>query len=143
MKNKPRAQKSLIVLSLCLSLVATPAQALNESTLDRFEQNGIYYYNPSGQATCRSTSTTLTGNTLQEKTWNFFISQGFNDAQTAGILGNAQIESTFSPTRASNTSYWGLFQWGGGRKTSIESTDIGNPAVHLRHFRRAENHAHH
>jgi len=84
-----------------------------------FDKNGIYYYNPSGNNGCVSISTTLRGNNVVEKTWNFFIGQGFNDAQVAGILGNIQIESGFSPTRSTSGSYWGIFQWGGGRRAAI------------------------
>ena len=56
-------------------------------------------------------STILPGNDTKEKMWNYFIGKGFNDAQTAGILGNAFGESGFIISRASNSSYWGLFQW--------------------------------
>ena len=98
-----------------------PTSALDDAMLDMFDQNGIYYYNPSGNNGCVSISTTLRGNNTIEKTWNFFIDQGFNDAQVSGILGNAQIESGFGLTRSSNGSYWGIFQWGGGRKDVLEA----------------------
>lgn len=112
-----------IIISSLITSLALPLSAFasipNESTLDMFNTNGIYYYNPDGNNECISTSTTLSGNTAAEKIWNFFINQGFNDAQVAGILGNAMVESGLSPTRASNSSYWGLFQWGGGRKDAL------------------------
>ncbi len=111
---------AIITLSLLLSSPAS-ARIPDEGTLDFFSENGIYYYNPDGYDECVSTSTTLTGNGAVEKAWNFFVSQGFNDAQTAGILGNAQAESSFVITRSSSGSYWGFFQWGGGRKTRLEA----------------------
>ena len=80
-----------IIISSLITSLALPLSAFastpNESTLDMFNTNGIYYYNPDGNNECISTSTTLSGNTAAEKIWNFFINQGFNDAQVAGILG--------------------------------------------------------
>ena len=103
-------------LIFCLPSFATIP---DESILDMFNSNGIYYYNPNGTDDCISTSTTLVGNTVEEKVWNFFINQGFNDAQTAGILGNAMTESGFDITRSSSGSFWGLFQWGGSRREAL------------------------
>lgn len=109
---------SILLITLVLS---SPLYAIDDSVLDMFDQNGIYYYNPDGDNGCVSTATTLKGNNTVEKVWNFFIEQGFNDAQVAGILGNAQAESGFSPTRSSSGSFWGIFQWGGGRKDNVQN----------------------
>ncbi|MCL1839688.1 phage tail tip lysozyme [Candidatus Saccharibacteria bacterium] len=106
------------VVLLC-SIIMPSVYALDDSTLDMFDQNGIYYYNPSGNNGCVSISTTLRGKDIIEKTWNFFIDQGFNDAQVSGILGNAKAESGFSPTRSLKGTYWGIFQWGGGRQAAL------------------------
>lgn len=117
-------KKRLIVLSLFLAMQPSLAFAKipTEETLDIYNQNGIYYYNPSGDENdCESTSTTLAGSSTVEKIWNFFTEHGFNDAQTAGIIGNAIVESNLEPTRSSNGSYWGIFQWGGGRKDAVFS----------------------
>lgn len=40
----------------------------------------------------------LTGNSNEEKCWNFFISQGFSEAATAGVMGNIYVESHFEPS---------------------------------------------
>lgn len=110
---------SILLIGLLLSL---PTHAtIDEDTLDMFSENGIYYYNPTGNPNCASTSTTLKGDNTAEKIWNFFIEQGFNDAQVAGILGNTQAESNMGPTRSSSGSYWGIFQWGGGRKDNVQA----------------------
>ena len=111
------------VFSLVASiLIINPAFAAipNEEILDYYDQNGVYYYNPlGGDDACNSASTILSGDSIEEKIWNYFIKKGFNDAQTAGILGNAMVESGLEPTRASNSTYWGLFQWGYGRKDKL------------------------
>ena len=103
-------------------VMVTPTYAVlpGDDVLDMYNKNGIYYYNPEGSAdNCNTSSTTLSGSDTAEKIWNFFIEQGFNDAQAAGLLGNGMAESGLVATRASNSSFWGLFQWGGGRKDAL------------------------
>jgi hypothetical protein len=69
--------------------------------------------------------TTLTGTDNEDKTWNYFKTQGLSDAQTAGIMGNLQQESGFVPNAiqgggttndpsALDTGY-GLAQWYGDK----------------------------
>jgi len=104
------------ILTLAASILSCqPVFAVipDEATLDYFDNTGIYYYNPVGHTgnNCVSNSTKLSGADTAEKIWNFFIEQGFNDAQAAGILGNAMLESGLSPTISSSGSHWGLFQW--------------------------------
>ena len=113
-------------------LIAQPAFATipDDDILDMFNINGIYYYNPSGSDDlCGSTATKLSGDSIEEKMWNFYIDEGFTDAQVAGILGNGMAESGLEPTRAGNSSYFGLYQWGLGRKVQlvekIEAAGLG------------------
>ena len=71
------------------------------------------FYNPdecNGEGN-NSGSTVLSGDTNAEKVWNYFIGKGLNDMQVAGIMGNAIGESGAVVTRASNDSYWGVFQF--------------------------------
>lgn len=104
-------------LMLCQPVFATIP---SDDILDYFDKNGIYYYNPDGSNDlCNSSATTLAGSDVPEKIWNFYISEGFTDAQVAGILGNGMAETGNEPTRASNSTYWGLFQWSYGRKEKL------------------------
>ncbi|MCR5572641.1 MAG: hypothetical protein K6F57_02605 [Candidatus Saccharibacteria bacterium] len=120
-------KKFLSILKSCFIIftaiiVTTPAYAAlpGDDVLDMYNKNGIYYYNPEGNAdNCNNSSTMLSGSDTAEKIWNFFIQQGFTDAQAAGLLGNGMVESGLVATRASNSSFWGLFQWGGGRKDRL------------------------
>lgn len=110
----------LSVVSSVLILNPVFAAIPNEEILDYYDQNGVYYYNPVGtENACNSASTILSGNSTEEKIWNYFVQHGFTDAQAAGILGNAMVESGLEPTRASNDTFWGLFQWGFGRKDTL------------------------
>lgn len=111
----------ITLIALVVAVAPVSAQTPSDDILDMFDKNGIYYYNPAGSNDdCNNSSTTLSGNDTAEKIWNFFIQQGFNDAQTAGLLGNGMAESGLGPTRSSNGNYWGLFQWGGGRRVSLQ-----------------------
>jgi len=53
--------------------------------------------------------------------YNYLSGIGFNKAAAVGILANARIESGFNPTAYNSAGYYGLFQWGGGRLTNLES----------------------
>ncbi len=116
------ALKALLISFVASILILNPAFAAipSEDVLDYYDQNGVYYYNEvGGEDACNSASTILSGDSIEEKIWNYFIKKGFNDTQTAGILGNAMVESSLEPTRASNDTFWGLFQWGYGRKDKL------------------------
>lgn len=57
---------------------------------------------------------------IQEQVWQYFTSLGYSKASTAGIMGNMEAESSFSPgTTNSNGGAFGLVQWLGGRKTNM------------------------
>ncbi len=114
--------RSIIILIASFVLVNEPAFAAipSDDILDFYDSNNIYYYNPSGSNDyCDSTYTKLVGDTIEEKMWNFYVENGFTDAQTAGILGNAMAESGLEPTRASVETFFGLYQWGYGRKDNL------------------------
>ena len=105
--------QSLISSILAVIILFQPAFAAipNEDILDFFDQNGIYYYNPDGNLdACGGGATTLPGDTVAEKIWNYMIQKGYNDAQAAGVVGNAEAESGLNPTRRGDNDYWGLFQ---------------------------------
>ena len=106
--------RTIICMLFTGVLVAQPTFAAipADDVLDMFNTNNIFYYNPNGSDDlCGSSATKLAGDTIEEKVWNYYIDKGFSDAQVAGILGNAKAETGVEPTRASNSSYWGLFQW--------------------------------
>ena len=56
---------------------------------------------------------------VKEYMWEYFLQQGFSEVAVAGILGNVQQESSFSPEVISPNDYYGLFQWGGERKNEL------------------------
>ena len=53
---------------------------------------------------------------------DFLVGKGLSDEATAGIMGNIQQESNYSPTATNESSgAYGIFQWLGSRKTSLEN----------------------
>jgi len=56
--------------------------------------------------------------TNEEKCFMYFTGEmGLSDAAACGIMANIYKESTFNPKAGS--SYYGLVQWGGGRRTNL------------------------
>lgn len=67
--------------------------------------------------------------------------KGLNDKAIAGVMGNIQLESNFSPTaKNSSSGAYGLFQWLGSRKKGLENyaksvgKSAGNIYVQLDYF---------
>lgn len=56
--------------------------------------------------------------TNEEKCFMYFTGEmGLSDAAACGIMANIYKESTFNPKAGS--SYYGLVQWGGGRRSNL------------------------
>ena len=135
--------KSILLIIFAALLIDQPAFAMNKpatGTLDYYNKNGIYYYNPSGDCESGGNTTgraTINGATAAEKVWSGLTSLGFTDEQAAGIMGNMQHESrAFNPAQHEGSQYkkyWpmdlgsnkdkayglGLIQWSFGRRTNM------------------------
>jgi len=58
--------------------------------------------------------------TNEQKCYLFFTKEmGLNTAAACGIMANIRKESNFIPDIG--TSYYGLVQWGGGRRTNLQT----------------------
>lgn len=71
------------------------ATAISEEQLDKFAQNNILFYDPSGTE-CISRSSLVCGNTAIKKYWSAFRKY-FDEAQTAGVIGNMFYEGSYNP----------------------------------------------
>lgn len=68
--------------------------------------------------------------------WDYLISMGMSEAGAAGVMGNALIESSFNPEAYNPAGYYGLFQWGGGRLSFLQSRPNYNTVqVQLDYFK--------
>ena len=86
-----------------------------------------------------ASTASLVGNKNDEKIFNYFVSKGLSDVQSAGIIGNMAIESGFDPERIqgkdigdgsknpndAGSSGWGLIQWTPGSKVIPAAKEAG------------------
>lgn len=85
----------------------------------------IVFYSPCSTNTCQTSAsivTTLTGADNREKIFNYLKARGLTAEQAAGVTGNIQNESGFSPSRQETSQAfpaggWGLVQWTFGRRS--------------------------
>lgn len=120
-------KKCAIVLSVTVMAISNTTSVFAEATDFQFYQaNDILYYDKNA-VSCLTTSgigTAVTGDGNIAKMWNYLVGKGLTNEQAAGILGNIQVESGFSPFRQEDSQSWpsggyGLVQWTGSRRTQI------------------------
>ncbi len=143
--------KNRIALSLFATIVvaALTVSAPVEAVNDFFANNDIFFYNQNDTTTidCGDSSgvsvSSLVGTNNREKIWNYLIANGLSAVQAAGLMGNIQAESSYSPTRheggiASEFSNggWGIVQWtnyrnepGGRRDIAVSKFREANASV--------------
>ena len=96
--------QSVLCVFLALLLANPAAAVLSEATLDFYNINGIYYYNPSGVGNsfgCYSGDIVIAGTTPEEKVWSGLTSF-MTPEQAAGTMGNMAHEGNyFNPDRKS------------------------------------------
>ncbi|MDR1032701.1 MAG: phage tail-type lysozyme domain-containing protein, partial [Candidatus Nomurabacteria bacterium] len=109
-------KKILILFIVAVQLLGLPA-SVYAAKMDEifYSQNDIVWYDPTGGA-CVAASTGVSGSTAIEKVWSGLIWVGFSPEQAAGIMGNMQSESAFSPTRHETS-----FLTGGNKSASTKS----------------------
>ncbi|MBP5656299.1 hypothetical protein J6X15_01800 [Candidatus Saccharibacteria bacterium] len=132
---------SALVMLFPSNMVAATSQ---KDFIDKYSHNNIKFYNPdecsrtSGSSSPSSIGgkAVVSGKTAKEKIWSGLKSMGVTDEVAAGIMGNMQGESGFSPARYEEkhrdvweTFDWendpakghgvGLIQWSGGRRPNL------------------------
>lgn len=141
MKKSHFLQKMLVlvVAFLMVAIPITSVYAIDESTLDRYAQSNILFYDPAGGA-CAGGSyldgpIVLSGDTPEEKIWTGLTSF-MTPEQAAGVMGNMKSESGFNPAQHEismmrdnpgfaldqneGVSYGlGLIQWSFGRRIGM------------------------
>lgn len=99
-----------------------PAQV--EAYADFASLQNIPFYDPCSNDSCQVSSgivTKLSGADNREKIFNYLKARGLTPEQAAGVTGNIQKESGFSPTRQEESQNfpfggWGIVQWTYGRR---------------------------
>lgn len=127
-------RKAGIFLSLAMlvvALVPTPTNAqATQCDKDFYSSNNILFYDPCA-ASCSAggggsltgpAPSSLTGETNQEKAWNYFAARGLTPVAAAGTMGNIQAESGFRASAVeSNGVGLGIIQWSYDRRTKLEA----------------------
>ena len=68
-------------------------------------------YDYSGDTNSPGAANPIDGNDVAHKIYNYCVSQGCSMAAASGIVGNAECESSFSPTEVNSIGASGIFQW--------------------------------
>lgn len=132
----PTTVRRLLLVMLALVMSLQPMNVIaTDVDYQFYAANDILYYDPNSGVHCITTSgtTTVQGTDNIAKMWNYFIGKGLTDYQAAGILGNIEVESGFSPFRHQVGMAWpsggyGIVQWDGSRReavTSVISNTLG------------------
>ncbi len=97
----------ITILSAILSLEPLSVFAIDEATLNFYNQNGIYYYDPTGNPNCFSGNGNITimGTTAEEMMWSGLVSAGFTETQAAAIMGNIASEGIGNPAQHEGALY--------------------------------------
>ena len=117
-----------MAISMTIQPMTLAAPRSKEALETIYEEQDIRWFREGDKDPCKKSSSTgdISGNSNQEKIWNFLTGSGLSAEQAAGIMGNIQAESGFSPTRHEDSQGWegggwGLAQWTFGRRTAIVS----------------------
>ena len=105
-----------------------PAQV--EAYADFASLQDILFYDPCSDISCQTSSgsvTSLVGTDNREKIFNYLMAKGLTADQAAGVTGNIQNESGFSPSRQEESQNfpfggWGLVQWTYSRRNDPDAS---------------------
>lgn len=121
-----RLRRFAVYVAVVLSVINPALVAAVDVDYNFYANNQIIIYDPNATDPCFTSSagTKVRGNDNVAKMWNYFIDKGLTNEQAAGILGNIQQESGFSPFRQEDSQGWpnggyGIVQWTGSRRTEI------------------------
>lgn len=118
-------KRSLLIFIAVLYSALVPVQTGAVDNLF-YSSNDIHYYDEKATK-CAAGELVLSGKDNRQKIYNFLTKKGLNSHQAAGVLGNIQHESGYSPTRHEeshndfNKGGYGLAQWTFGRRTALKA----------------------
>jgi hypothetical protein len=118
--------------------LAQGIQKTEQTAVDAFEAflkgviGGSSYGSGGGSgnpSTGSSVPNTLSGNSVGQQVYNYFVQQGLPGVAAAGIVGNWQQESNLNPSESGGY----IAQWGGSRLTGLQglAQQQGKPVTDL------------
>lgn len=116
-------KKLYVGLCVFIAVVLATQPIVYAELKEDFVKNEIIFYTDS-ETSCTPSGANISGENNKEKIWNYLRGSGLSEEQTAGVMGNMQAESGFSPTRHEDSQGWsgggwGLVQWTGGRRKAV------------------------
>ncbi len=125
---------SSIILSNSVFAATSGAGIPDASTLDFYDANGIYYYNPSDNCVdiANGSAGVVSGDSNAAKVWNYFVTANINGisdnpAAIAGVLGNLEAESGYNPySHTGDSKYYGIYQTDAKGMIDKVEQDAGN-----------------
>jgi len=116
------------IFLLFIAVIFTASMPIETGAVDNifYSSNDIFFYDESAPV-CTAGQLALSGKDNRQKIYNFLTAKGLNSQQAAGVLGNIQRESGYSPTRHEqshsdfNAGGYGIAQWTFGRRTALKS----------------------
>lgn len=128
-----RTAKVLVMVFIVLaSVVADTTSVFAIPDVRFYGSNKIDVFDPDSRCEAVEGGSGVTGGTVKEWIWSYLLGKGLTQDQAAGLMGNMQGESGFIPTRHQNKTLdvwndrgtdgnaWGLVQWDGGRRYTID-----------------------
>lgn len=111
-----------------LGLILIPAQANALNKEQRFEIERRYWYDKTDCSIPTNTTGTedFSGSNNGEIAFNFLKGKGLTNEQSAGIVGNMQLESGIDPRAINSIGATGIIQWLGGRRDALYSFSQAN-----------------
>lgn len=119
---KRRFKQSLLIFIAIIFGATLPIPA---NANQFYSSNDVHYFDANATK-CAAGELVLAGKDNRQKIYNFLISKGLNSQQAAGVLGNIQTESGFSPARhedgySFNERGYGIAQWTFGRRDALKA----------------------
>jgi hypothetical protein len=129
--KKASKQATLLLSALVMVYGGGMAAAQSITTNDVKDiNNATPWYDPNfgGCTTGSGVDTTLVGNDNIEKAYNFFVTKGLKNFQSAGIIGNLMQESGVNPkSNQSGGPGRGIAQWSEGGRWEQLKKFVSNP----------------
>ena len=94
---------------------------LNKDFQVQVNPDGFFKNERKGSSGGQGGSGTMSGDTIHEKIWSYFLSKGYTKEAIAAIMGNMSQESGFNTNLENSIGAYGLVQWLGPRREALNA----------------------
>lgn len=114
---------SLVLILSSFSPLPTFAVAKYDPAF--FGKNDILFYNPTDTGCPTPSADGLTGDTNEEKVWNYLVQKGLTPEQTAAVMSSLNQKSNLTTDAIDSTSY-GIAGWSGTALDNLNTSATSN-----------------